>query len=30
MYLLDKNNTILLKPISEKQVQSWLEINEKM
>lgn len=27
MYLLDKNNTILLKPISEKQIQSWLEMN---
>jgi thiol-disulfide isomerase/thioredoxin len=30
MYLLDANNTILLKPISEKQIQSWLDMNEKM
>lgn len=30
MYLLDKNNTIMLKPISEKQIQSWLDMNEKM
>lgn len=29
MFLLDKNNTILLKPISEKQIQSWLEMNQK-
>ena len=29
MYLLDANNTILVKPISEKQIQSWLEMNEK-
>jgi thiol-disulfide isomerase/thioredoxin len=27
MYLLDRKNTILLKPISEKQIQAWLEIN---
>jgi hypothetical protein len=29
MYLLSKDNTILLKPISEKQIQSWLEMTEK-
>lgn len=29
MYLLDENLTILLKPISEKQIQSWLEMVEK-
>jgi thiol-disulfide isomerase/thioredoxin len=28
MYLLDKNNTILVKPISEKQTQAWLEMIE--
>jgi thiol-disulfide isomerase/thioredoxin len=27
MYLLDKYNKIALKPNSEKQIQSWLEIN---
>lgn len=29
MYLLDENNTILLKPISEKQVQAWFEFQKK-
>jgi len=29
MYLLSTDNTILLKPISEKQIQSWLELNIK-
>jgi hypothetical protein len=29
MYLLDPKNTILLKPISEKQIQAWLEMVEK-
>ena len=29
MYLLDANQTIVLKPISEKQVQAWLEMVEK-
>jgi thiol-disulfide isomerase/thioredoxin len=29
MYLLDNNNTILVKPISEKQIQAWLEMIEK-
>ncbi len=28
MYLLDASQTIVLKPISEKQVQAWLEINK--
>jgi len=29
MYLLDKNNVILVKPISEKQIEAWLEMIEK-
>ena len=29
MYLLDEKNTILVKPISDKQVQAWLEMNAK-
>ena len=29
MYLLNQNNTILIKPISEKQIQAWLEMEEK-
>jgi hypothetical protein len=29
MYLLDQKNTILVKPISDKQVQAWLEMNAK-
>lgn len=29
MYLLNNENTILLKPISEKQIQAWLEMTNK-
>jgi thiol-disulfide isomerase/thioredoxin len=29
MYLLNQKNTILLKPISEKQIQAWLDMVEK-
>lgn len=29
MYLLDANQTILVKPISEKQIQAWLDVNGK-
>lgn len=29
MYLLDSQNTILMKPISEKQIQAWLEMYHK-
>jgi hypothetical protein len=28
MYLLGAKNTIVLKPVSEKQIQAWMEIQD--